>query len=228
MNRIVIAFSLSLLLFTPGCERRTYSITPTQDPNQPGQIYIPTDINDCFVELERMLTPKFVSRLKKGSQEDLIEHHMGLGMWMRNNWGLWRESRLQRYFIGLGVRHPDDMSGIILTCFWRHINGLPIELENQVETLNYYWQVHEEPNEPVCPEHSVPIKLCYSLTGEIVKGDKLLPRCIHVGRCSADDEFWVYEYGEGWYTPEMSIRKRIDELEAEGTESLFSAPIQKP
>ena len=42
-------------------------------------------------------------------------YHLGFGMWMRNNWGLWKSSRLSRYFNSLGVYHPDDMTGIILT-----------------------------------------------------------------------------------------------------------------
>lgn len=39
--------------------------------------------------------------------------HFGFGMWLRNNWDLWKGSRLSKYFNSIGVYHPDDMTGII-------------------------------------------------------------------------------------------------------------------
>lgn len=48
---------------------------------------------------------------------------MGLGMWMRNNWRLWAGSRLQKYFLVRGIRHPDDMSGVILEYYYDWLKG---------------------------------------------------------------------------------------------------------
>jgi hypothetical protein len=48
---------------------------------------------------------------------------------MRNNWGLWTGSRLATYFGDHGVHHPDDMSGIILTAYRRHLLGRAIKFE---------------------------------------------------------------------------------------------------
>lgn len=205
-----------------------YALNPTPDSNQPEGIYIPKDINDCFIELKRMLQPEFIKEIKESSERDLIEHHMGLGIWMRNNWGLWVGSRLQDYFIELGFRHPDDISGAIVKSFWRHLNGMPINIQKEAEASKYYWQIQEEPNNPLCPEHSVPIEIMYQLTGSIMKENEPIPRCIHVGRCSETNKIYVYEFGKSWRQPEDNIRKRIDELEAEGLESLISAPIKKP
>jgi hypothetical protein len=205
-----------------------YAINPTPDSNQPKGIYIPKDINDCFVELKRMLHPEFIRELKESSKRDLIKHHMGLGMWMRNNWGLWGGSHLQDYFIELGFRHPDDISGAIVNSFWRHLNDMSIEIEKEAETSKYYWQIQEEPNKPLCPEHSVPIEIMYQLNGLIIKENEPLPRCIHVGKCTETNSIWVYEFGKGWSQPEDNIRKRIEELEDKGTEDLVSAPIEKP
>ena len=63
---------------------------------------------------------------------------------MRNDWGLWGGSPLARYFNRLGVFHPDDISGIILTSFWRHLNGRPIKLDEQVKHYQDYWKKIEE------------------------------------------------------------------------------------
>ncbi len=116
-----------------------YAITPTADKDDPSQFYIPTDLDDCFVELGRMLHPKFVEKLKANDNE-AINQHFGLGLWIRNNWGLWRDSRLKGYFHEKGIFHPDDMSGIILTSYIRHVNNKPIELEAQIKSYQDYWK----------------------------------------------------------------------------------------
>jgi hypothetical protein len=232
---------LSLPFLTYGCAQKNndasnkkeqtdpkYALNLTPDTNQPENIYIPKDINDCFVELKRMLPPEFIREIKESSERYLIQYHMGLGRWIRNNWGLWGGSRLKDYFVELGFRHPDDISSAIVDSFWRHLNGMPIDIKKEAEASRYYWQIQEEPNNPLCPMHNFPIKIMYKLTGSIVKGNDTLPRCIHVGRCTEKNEIWVYEFGKGWRQPDDNILKRIDELKAEGTKGLISAPIEKP
>jgi len=61
-------------------------------------------------------------------------------MWMRNNWGLWRGSRLSKYFNEMGVFHPDDMSGIILVSYHRYLTGNEIKLEEQIKYYQDYWK----------------------------------------------------------------------------------------
>lgn len=87
-------------------------------------VYIPKDLGECFVELDKLLSEidkKEMQALPK--RDDMIQYHMGLGMWIRNNWGLWGGSRLQKYFTDRGVKHPDNMSGIILDYYHDWLNG---------------------------------------------------------------------------------------------------------
>ena len=56
-------------------------------------------------------------------------YRFGPGLWMRNNWGLWGGSRLQKYFIDNGVKDPEEMSWIILTCYHRFKNEKPLEFD---------------------------------------------------------------------------------------------------
>jgi hypothetical protein len=56
-------------------------------------------------------------------REDMIQYHLGLGTWMRNNWGLWGGSRLQKYFSDRGVKHPESMSTVILYHYHDWLNG---------------------------------------------------------------------------------------------------------
>lgn len=89
-----------------------------------GDINVPKDLGECFTELDSLLKEvdkKEMQALPK--KEDMIRYHMGLGMWMRNTWGLWSGSRLQKYFTDKGVNHPDNMSSVILFFYYDWLNG---------------------------------------------------------------------------------------------------------
>ncbi len=86
-------------------------------------VYIPKDIEDCCVQLDKILSEKDKEYIKGLSVEDLINNlHFGLGIWIRNNWGLWGGSRLQQYFFDKKLDHPDGMSGEILRAYYNWLN----------------------------------------------------------------------------------------------------------
>jgi hypothetical protein len=68
---------------------------------------------------------------------------MGLGMWLRNNLGLWWDCPLTRYFNARGVEHADNMSGAILDAYWRHLQGAQYDPEAIVECYRD-WEVEAE------------------------------------------------------------------------------------
>jgi len=70
--------------------------------------------------------------------------HMGLGMWMRNNWGLWKGKELAEYFNSIGIYHPDDMSGIILTSYYRELHDQEWKVDEQVKYYQDYWKESNE------------------------------------------------------------------------------------
>lgn len=87
--------------------------------------YIPKNIEECFIELNKILKPETVDGIKKlKSRDETSNYHMGLGLWLRNNWGLWGGSRLQVYLTNKGLNHPDDMSGLILEYYYDWLNGI--------------------------------------------------------------------------------------------------------
>lgn len=102
--------------------------------------YIPVDLEDCFVQLRRLLPKDVLREMRDVDEAGMGRYHLGLGTSLRNNWGLWRGSRLSAYFNTLGIQHPDDMSGIILTSFWRHLHGVPLDVEGQVVGYKEYWE----------------------------------------------------------------------------------------
>lgn len=86
-------------------------------------VYIPENLEDCFIQLDKLLSEEDKQTIKQlKNREETIQFHHGLGTWIRNNWGLWGGSRLQKYMLDRGFRHPDDMSATILEFYydWLH------------------------------------------------------------------------------------------------------------
>lgn len=66
--------------------------------------------------------------------------HDNIGRSLRNDWELWNQSKLSKWFNQVGIDHPDDMSGIILTSYYRKRHNLPIQLTDQIQEYTKYWQ----------------------------------------------------------------------------------------
>ena len=103
---------------------------------------VPFGLRKTINQMEKNLndTIKYDFRI---APEDIAgsKHHFGLGLGLRNGKGLWRGSLLKTYFKLNGIRHPDDMSGIILTTFHRKLNKKPIKFKEQKEYYKEYWNV---------------------------------------------------------------------------------------
>jgi hypothetical protein len=106
-------------------------------------IFIPTDLNSCFIELDRLLndTIKQEIRNTEDSFELVGEYHMGLGRWMRNAWGLWGGSRLQVYFHDRKIFHPDEISSIILESYAKYLNDEAFDSDEIIQIIHTQ---HEE------------------------------------------------------------------------------------
>ncbi|QIA08837.1 DUF6794 domain-containing protein [Draconibacterium halophilum] len=104
-------------------------------------IYIPKDLNDCFIQIDGFWNDSIKTKVQSWTENEFCGNaHLGFGMWMRNNWGLWSGSRLQVYFKDKGIYHPDDMSGIILTSYHRYLTGKDVELKKQIKEYKAYWK----------------------------------------------------------------------------------------
>ena len=99
----------------------------------------PKNLNECFIELNKIIKPKDLKTFKKSNEKELSLYHLGLGVWIRNNWIRPKNSPLANYFAKMGITHPDDMSSIILKSFHRHLNNKDIKLKEQVRYYRDYW-----------------------------------------------------------------------------------------
>jgi hypothetical protein len=100
---------------------------------------IPTTLAETYPALAKLLKEDGVAKVRAGTEDDMCQYHFGLGMWLRNNWSLWQGGPLASWFNKHGIHHADDMSGIIMTSFYRQLKGEPIKLEEQVKYYRDFW-----------------------------------------------------------------------------------------
>jgi hypothetical protein len=131
-----ILFSSTFILVTESSS----AAQSTESEPESTEVYIPINLEDCFAQLNKLLKPEDIEMIKASSEEDMVRYHFGMGMWLRNNWGLWGNSRLATWFNERGIHHPDDMSAIILDSYWRHLNQRQINLEEQIKYYQEYWR----------------------------------------------------------------------------------------
>lgn len=138
---LVIAVALVIAAVPFGrAQTDDIKLNPTLSKASPTGVAIPKDLDAAIAELDKMLPQGTKDKMRAGSEDNMAEYHLSLGMWMRNNWGLWKGLTLAKWFSQHDIHHPDDMSGIILTSYWRHLNGKPIHLEEQVREYKAYWE----------------------------------------------------------------------------------------
>ena len=54
-------------------------LTPKPDPNSLSRVYIPSDLQDCFRELDRMLPASMRDDIRACKEDNLVRHHFGCG-----------------------------------------------------------------------------------------------------------------------------------------------------
>jgi hypothetical protein len=86
---------------------------------------VPINLEDALNTLKEGLTEDDILEIKN-PMFDAARVHFTIGMMLRNEWSLWeKDTILVRWFIeNYGIDHADDISGLILDCLTRDIQGL--------------------------------------------------------------------------------------------------------
>jgi hypothetical protein len=150
-----------------------------------------------------MADPNTLTNRQKEALFDSLGH-FGLGMWMRNNWGLWKGGTLAKYFNELGIYHPDDMSSIIMTSYEAKLRNMKYDLDEEIQDYRAYWEQMKEPNDIVDPQTGGLITITDSCS-IYLRGH----RVIHEGINRKTNEIWLYELEKGWYEPNENDLKLI-------------------
>jgi hypothetical protein len=102
----------------------------------------PGSIEEAITYFEHHWPAKEKEKFKlKPERQAVMELHFSVGMWIRNEWIRGnRDTALLHQFLALDIHHPDDMSGIILTCLHRKLNNRPLDIEGMAKASVDGWK----------------------------------------------------------------------------------------
>jgi hypothetical protein len=100
------------------------------------------------IDLLKSFYAENISEIKTMSEKDFVcSSHFMAGMFIRNSWNLWwnkdwdePQPELNKWFESIDIIHADDMSAIILTCFYRNLIGLDYKIKEQVKRYKKHWK----------------------------------------------------------------------------------------
>ncbi len=87
------------------------------------------DLLKKFEALKKEMSAEDLKLYRETDEDELGMFHHSLGMHIRNEWGLWGDSELSKFFTEKFYYHPDDMSGVLLDLFHQYLNGKEISLD---------------------------------------------------------------------------------------------------
>ncbi|MDA3882482.1 MAG: hypothetical protein PF481_04320 [Bacteroidales bacterium] len=123
----------------------TFSTVYGQDVSKKELNYKPINLEEAVNQLKIIHQDSTKQKIMEMSEDEFLAGaHFGLGMWIRNNWGLWKGQELAKYFNSIGIYHPDDMSGIILTSYYRELHGQDWKIDEQIQYYQDYWKKSNE------------------------------------------------------------------------------------
>ena len=91
----------------------------------------PKTVEEAVDRLKRELTPEQQREIASMSERELMRLHFGLGMWIREHFGLWHEPSelldrmLDAEDIDIFALDPDGASAHIIRAFWKHLQDTP-------------------------------------------------------------------------------------------------------
>ena len=93
----------------------------------------PKNLTECIQMLDHILKKEDKEKAKTLTEDEFfMESHFTIGMGIRNEWIRSGNPELVKFFLDEGVKHPDDMSAMILTSYYRHLLGKEIDFEGQL------------------------------------------------------------------------------------------------
>jgi hypothetical protein len=105
----------------------------------------PSNLEEAHFLLRILLKEKVedIKNIPKNKLTSMTHHY--LGRTIRNDWKMWDNGRINKFFHQLGITHPDDMSGIIIESFHCKLNKKPFDLNKNVhDTKEYYKRINEK------------------------------------------------------------------------------------
>ena len=126
---------------------------------------IPSILEECYIALDSVLSEDEKNDLKNAGNGnlfrsagfpdnrwnelitegldpvdlDLFSTHFGLALWIRNEWIYPSpNSNIASKFLIAGVTHPDEMSSMIISGYYKYLNDMPYKITIQTKAVVSY------------------------------------------------------------------------------------------
>jgi len=153
---------------------------------------IPHNLSEAQQSLAEHLTPAEINRIEKTKSEHEMIQIIGLprAIALTNEWRLWANSPLARYFRSLGVTEPHDMVGIVAETYWCKRHGKPFRLPEKIANLRAQYARQEA----VTPKARSPrdgARIDWLVSRESPTSN------LYLGISQSDGSFWRYDRRNG-------------------------------
>jgi len=192
----MLLFPFGICQSKPNATNNSKSRNKKIKRNKP--VYIPIDLNDAIETLKKDLDSNSIVKIKecKTARDFIGMAHFGLGMGLRNSWGLWGGSRLAKWFNANGIFHPDDMSSVILEALWCNLTENTFSIEQRAKEFKAYWEGQKGPEVSKCPTCGADVEFTQMI------GRRLSPVeyiSYHRSTCSKHkDHEWIWDKNIKW------------------------------
>lgn len=102
----------------------------------------PRTVEETFSAFEKCLTAKQIEKFKNTPESDLGAYGGGsfiTDSMMANAYSDWDLNQLEKWFDDRGAVDPRDVAEVIITSYWRHLNGKTLDIEKQVKARVDFW-----------------------------------------------------------------------------------------
>jgi hypothetical protein len=84
----------------------------------------PADMTAAVACLDKFLKPEVKADIAKSANPDaLMPSEIYVGLWIRNNWGIWNGSPLFQYMLSKRVTQPEPMTNRMVQALWLRSKG---------------------------------------------------------------------------------------------------------
>ena len=99
---------------------------------------IPANLDQAYKYFDEDLNAYSIEYIKNSTKHEMMLMHMGLGLWIRNNWIYSSTERIAKAFLEKGITHPDDISGYIIFGYHEYLNNRPSDINSIIPRMRVW------------------------------------------------------------------------------------------
>jgi hypothetical protein len=118
-----------------------------QEIEEKDKDYYPKNLTEAIAQLDIIHADSTKQQIISMSENEfLINTHRTIGLWIRNEWLYDRflgfnigDSELREELFKMGVPANDDMSGLILRSYYRHLTNQELNIDQQIIEIQEFY-----------------------------------------------------------------------------------------